>query len=78
MQTSTPTGDSLWELTWQAVQNISPALKPDLLKEPASEDDKVDPVERGTAEPGTEVGTPDSLPLGDQGSEEHESSEERE
>jgi hypothetical protein len=53
-------------------------LKPDILKEPASEEDgKADPDETPEAEPGTEAGTADSLPLGDQGTEEHESSEER-
>ena len=78
VQTSTPAGDSLWELTWQAAESISPALKPDILKEPGLEEDgKADLDEFPKAEPGAEVGTSDSLLSGDQGTEEHESSEER-
>jgi len=78
VQISTPGGDSLWELTWQHVQIISPSLTPDLLKEPVSEQEsKADPEESATGEPGTEVGTAATLPSGDQGTEEHESSEER-
>ncbi|KAG0564739.1 hypothetical protein M758_8G130600 [Ceratodon purpureus] len=77
VKTDSPTGDSLWELTWQAVQNISPALKPDILKEPEPlADSKVDPDESPKAEPVAELDTADSLPAGDQGTEEHKPSEE--
>lgn len=30
---TTPTGDSLWELTWLHVQTISPSLQPDMFAE---------------------------------------------
>jgi len=78
VQASTPGGDSLWELTWLHVQIISPSLTPDLLNEPVSEQEtKADLEESATADPGTEVGTAATSPSGDRGTEDHESSEER-
>lgn len=79
VQTSTPNGESLWELTWQHVQIISPSLTPDVLKEPEPEQESTaDPGESATAEPGTEVGTAAvTSPSGEQGAEEQEPSEEK-
>lgn len=78
VQTSTPGGDSLWELTWQHVQIISPSLTPDLLSEPVSEQESgTNPEESATTEAGIEVGAAATSPSGDQGTEEHESSQER-
>lgn len=78
MQASTPGGDSLWELTWQHVQIISPSLTPDLLSEPVSEQEsKAEPEKSAATESGTEVGTAGTSPSGDQGTKEHEASEER-
>lgn len=77
VKTSTPNGDSLWELSWQHVQIISPSLTPDLLKEPASEQEsKAEPEESGTAaaEPVAEDGTAATSSSGDQAKEEQGSS----
>lgn len=38
MQPATPSDKSLWDLTWQHVVNIVPDLKPDIFKEPKSEE----------------------------------------
>lgn len=76
VQSSTSSGDSFWELTWQLMRSISPSLEPDLLNEPISEEGRDAPADLNgstVAEPGTDAA---SLPSEDQGTEEHESFEE--